>query len=472
MYGQRFYNQTTRRYIALFGTLFNDIEIIRYSTERETAREGSVDDVLRSKASIIKVPVNYGPSQKFLSRLDQDPNLSAQAITLPRISFEISNLTYDGTRKLTSSMRNKAKRSLGSTASFPDAVTQFTPSPYNLDIEMNIMTKYAEDGTKILEQILPFFQPQQTLSVRLVDYLETYFDVPIILNSISTQDTYEGDYESRRALIWTLNFTIKGYYFGPSYTKKIVKFVRSNIFDDTEDSPNLVALGDIQQAEIINDYVKSRYSVYLGRINEDVFGVVDPANSYDLYRNTPDDNVRFSENENVPTIFINKTDTLVLFNESDEPLYIVTRILNSDGIVEFNPENIPTQYVENAPALNNSSLEFTVNDDVFTDETFFYITESGEVVGIINVLNIAGASPEGDAGAQTPDNSGKIVNLGDNPSSIIHVKPGLTPDGQPTSNPSKSIDYDQIDFDDDWGYIVEIKDGDGYLDDTNGFSGE
>lgn len=462
MYGQRFYNQTTRRYIALFGTLFNDIQIVRYSTEREEARSPTIEDPVTSKASVIRVPVNYGPSQKFLSRLEQDPNLSAQAITLPRISFEISNLTYDGSRKLTSSMRNKSKRILDSDVSFPDAVTQFTPSPYNLDIEMNIMTKYAEDGTKILEQILPFFQPQQTLSVRLVDYLETYFDVPIVLNSISTQDTYEGDYESRRALIWTLNFTIKGYYFGPSYTKKIVKFVKANIFDDTEDTPILTTVGELEEQQLIETYQQKFYDVYFGRIDEETFGVVDTANSYDKYRNTEESSRRFDETENSPAIYMTKTDTLSLFNQSDEPLYIVREVLSEDGVVKFDSTSIPTEFVTNDPAVNGSSLQFTPTDEITLGETFYYITETAEVLGIIYVEAIDRTDIEGGGSGNFNPNPLDVVNIGDNPSSIVNVRPGLTQEGEPTTDPLRSIRYDDIDFDDDWDYIVEIKDGDEY----------
>jgi len=101
----------------------------------------------------------------------------------------------------------------------------FAPAPYDIEFQLNVMTKYNEDGTKIIEQILPFFKPDCTVSVKLIDELGTYFDIPIVLNSVSQEDTYEGDFESRRALIWTLNFTMKGYFFGPVSTKKQITFV-------------------------------------------------------------------------------------------------------------------------------------------------------------------------------------------------------------------------------------------------------
>ena len=219
MFGHRFYNETTRRYVAVFGTLFNDIVIYR--------RDNS-DAIVQT----IKVPVNYGPIQKFLSRLEQDPNLTAPAMTLPRMSFEITGMTYDPERKLTNMVQN-------STVNAADAnafKTQFTPAPYNLEFQLNIMTKFAEDGTKILEQIIPFFKPEQTLTVRLVDDINLYLDIPVILNSISTEDIYEGDYESRRSLLWTLSFTMKGYYFGPKTDKKVIKFAKTKSYDGMDDS--------------------------------------------------------------------------------------------------------------------------------------------------------------------------------------------------------------------------------------------
>jgi hypothetical protein len=111
--------------------------------------------------------------------------------------------------------------------------SMFAPAPYDIEFQLNIMTKYNEDGTKIIEQILPYFKPDCTVSVKLIDELGTYFDIPIVLNSVSQEDTYEGDFESRRALIWTLNFTMKGYFFGPVSTKKQISFVDADIYPTT-----------------------------------------------------------------------------------------------------------------------------------------------------------------------------------------------------------------------------------------------
>jgi hypothetical protein len=186
--------------------MFNDIEISRKTGNTTTQQ--------------MKVPINYAPMQKILARINQDPQLNAPAITLPRMSFEMTGMTYAPDRKLTSV--TKLVKSGGADG---DMTSMFAPAPYDIEFQLNVMTKYNEDGTKIIEQILPFFKPDCTVSVKLIDELGTYFDIPIVLNSVSQEDTYEGDFETRRALIWTLNFTMKGYFFGPVSTKKQITFV-------------------------------------------------------------------------------------------------------------------------------------------------------------------------------------------------------------------------------------------------------
>jgi hypothetical protein len=197
-----FYNGTTRRYIALFGSLFNKMSITR-------------NDLEGNQTQRMVVPISYGPFQKFLAKIVQDPNLDRpQAVSLPRMSFEIISMSYDGTRKTSS-------RNMISTS---DTSAVFSPAPYNIEFNLYIMTKYAEDGTKILEQILPFFKPEYTYSAFILDNVPA-MDIPLILNSISTEDLYEADFETRRTLMWTLSFTMKAWYFGPVREKKRIKFV-------------------------------------------------------------------------------------------------------------------------------------------------------------------------------------------------------------------------------------------------------
>ena len=213
MFGQHFYNQSTRRYVAVFGTLFNDIQI---------GRKNNAGVELKR----MTVPINYAPMQKLLARLDQDPNLDAPAMTLPRMSFEITGMTYNPQRKLPSLTRQSK--------SISDNDSQLTtPAPYDLDFQLNIMTKYTEDGTKILEQILPYFKPDVTVSVKMIDSMDFYVDIPVVLNSVSTEDTYENDFQSRRVLTWTLNFSMKAFYFGPTANKRLIKFSDANIFTNT-----------------------------------------------------------------------------------------------------------------------------------------------------------------------------------------------------------------------------------------------
>lgn len=208
-----FYNQTTRKYIALFGTLFNKISIARY--------DYNTNDIVQKMI----VPISYGPYQKFLVRLGQDPNLDRKpAMTLPRMAFEITSFQYDGSRKVNSI--KKMRSSVG------ESDFQYAPAPYNIDFSLYIMTKYAEDATQIFEQIIPFFKPEWTTTVGLVDGIDP-FDVPLVLNSVTTEDLYEGDFETRRSILWTLSFTMKAWYLGPVRQKGIIKFVDTRLHNTT-----------------------------------------------------------------------------------------------------------------------------------------------------------------------------------------------------------------------------------------------
>jgi len=237
MYGQHFYNESTRRYVAVFGTLFNDIQIGR-------------SDNTGTEIQRITVPINYAPMQKMLARLEQDPNLTAPAMTLPRMSFEITGMSYNAERKLTSLTRQVK----GIGADDSGLSNLFAPAPYDIEFQLNVMTKHTEDGSKIIEQILPYFKPDVTVSVKLIDSLDTYIDIPIVLNNISTEDSYEGDFQTRRALIWTLNFTMKAYFFGPTSTKKVIKFadirVKPNTVSTTPTDKRITVQPGLTQAGI------------------------------------------------------------------------------------------------------------------------------------------------------------------------------------------------------------------------------
>lgn len=214
-----FYNETTRRYVALFGTLFNQIKIERSNNDGTNVQ------------SMI-VPLSYAPAQKVLSRLRDDPDLlnsRRTAITLPRMSFEITSLNYDPQRKIgsTQKMVKTAKAETDASRNFVHSAV-----PYNVEFSLYIMTKYSEDATKILEQIIPFFTPDWTVTAKMVNDLDP-IDIPVVLNSVTTEDLYEGDYESRQTVLYTLTFTLKGWYFGPEKKQKVIKFIDMDMMTDT-----------------------------------------------------------------------------------------------------------------------------------------------------------------------------------------------------------------------------------------------
>lgn len=228
MYGTSFYNETTRRYVSVFGTLFNNIIISRRDNDSNLIQQ-------------MKVPIHYTPYQKLLARLDGDPELNAPAMTLPRMSFEIVALTYNPERKLGALNRILEVNTNPNSRSF-----RYNPTPYDLNFQLNIMTRYHEDGLKIVEQILPYFKPDVTPSVKLLDDVDHYFDIPIVLTSVSMQDTYEADFQTRRLIMWTLDFTLKGYYFGPTTTKKLIKFVDVNMYDRIAEDAAIVESINVQ----------------------------------------------------------------------------------------------------------------------------------------------------------------------------------------------------------------------------------
>ena len=217
MLGTYFYHEIMRKTVISFGTVFNNIHVRHQDNTGKDIGE-------------LKVPISYGPRQKFLARIQQQPELNkATQITLPRMSFEVSTIDYDASRKSGITQTFKAQDD----KKFKKV---FMPVPYNLGFELNIMTKTQDDALQIVEQILPFFQPGFTLTVDLVKSIGEKRDVPLILNNISYQDDYEGNFETRRALIYTLSFTAKTYLFGPMNNQGVIKEVQSDLGTST-DSP-------------------------------------------------------------------------------------------------------------------------------------------------------------------------------------------------------------------------------------------
>ena len=217
MLGTYYYHEIIRRTVIAFGTVFNEI-YIRHKDSSE------------NNISEMKVNLAYGPTQKFLAKLQQQPNLNKPvAITLPRMSFEMTSIQYDATRK--ANITQTFKSSDGT-----NLKKVYLPVPYNIGFQLNIMTKLQDDALQIVEQILPYFQPSFNLTVDLIDSIGEKRDIPIVLDNISFTDDYEGDFSTRRVLIYTLNFTAKTYLFGPiaDSTDGLIRKVQVDYYNSTD----------------------------------------------------------------------------------------------------------------------------------------------------------------------------------------------------------------------------------------------
>lgn len=230
-----YYFSTIERMVTYFGTLFNDLYITR------TDAEGDV-------TQLIKVPLVYAAKDKMLAKLMEDPDIDKQsAITLPRMSFEFMDLIYDNSRMLPSIQKtaridntnaNKLRR-------------QYTPVPYNFDFSLYIYVKNSSDGRKIVEQILPFFTPEWTATVNLIPEMGETKDIPIVLINVGFTDQSDGSFTDRRAIIWTLSFTVKGYLYGPVVSKPIIKLANTQFFVPSTDTEFTAAIGQTNFIERI-----------------------------------------------------------------------------------------------------------------------------------------------------------------------------------------------------------------------------
>ena len=213
----QFYNRTIRKVVVAFGTLFNDITLQRYTLDGATKKE------------VFKVPLSYGSKEKYLTRITSDPNLNKSVATVvPRISFELTGMSYDTSRKQVSTLQNfSANTATG-------IKTQYSPIPYNFDFSMSIYVRNTEDGTQILEQILPFFTPDFNVTVDFVPSMDQKYDMPVLLTSVANEVDYEGDMLSTRLIIWNLEFTAKSYIWPPVKSGKIIRQANTSIYIDTQ----------------------------------------------------------------------------------------------------------------------------------------------------------------------------------------------------------------------------------------------
>jgi len=241
MFGDHFYHATMRKSVAVFGTLFNNLRVIR------KASDGSV-------LNQIRVPLAYGPKQKFLARLDQETGFDApMAIKLPRMAFEITGLDIDSTQKL--QKRNKIVEEHASDVGKKKTIKHHTS--YNINMSLYIMAKNQDDGLQVVEQILPYFSPEYNVTISPVSGFAHKQDVAVILNSVNIDDQYEGDFVERRVLIYQLDFTMKMKFYGPTSDQGIIREI--NI--DFHDKDNTAKLFEEMDFTIGSTDTESNYTV-------------------------------------------------------------------------------------------------------------------------------------------------------------------------------------------------------------------
>ena len=243
MFGNYYYNESMRKMTVAFGQIFNNIQI---------KRKDANDNVIQS----IPVPLAYAPKEKFLVRLDQQASLENRefAVTLPRMGFEITGISYDGSRKLTRIQKYKTVKTgaEGKVLNY-----NYTPVPYNISYGLYVFTATAESGLQIIEQILPYFQPDYTVTVNAIPEMDIKRDVPIVLNGVQYEDSYSGDFTQRRAVIYSLTFTAKTYLFGPTSTQKVIKETQADLYTDLPESTReerVIVVPDPTSADADDDF--------------------------------------------------------------------------------------------------------------------------------------------------------------------------------------------------------------------------
>ena len=250
MLGNYFYHQIIRKTVTTFGTLFNNITVKKVKADGTVLTEQ-------------KVPISYGPKQKFLQRLAEDADLGdgmRTAISMPRLAFELTGFEYDASRQ-----QNKLIRHTKSDLESSDTGKrgfQYQPAPYNLTFSLSILAKNMNDALQIVEQILPYFQPEYTVTMKMIDSMTDHRDVPIILSSVSMEDQYEGTFEERRVIEYTLEFQMKLYFFGPVYTGEIIKnviertYISDGVQGQVKTASGLFTTSEIEDSGLVKE-VKS-----------------------------------------------------------------------------------------------------------------------------------------------------------------------------------------------------------------------
>jgi len=249
------YNRVIRKLVVGFGNLFDNITLVRYNPDN-------------SEAQRMLVPIVYAAKEMYVKRLEDDPNLDKKIqTTLPRMSFEMTGMTYDATRKQNTNIKNFASTSEG-------IVSQYNPVPYNFDFNLYIYVRNIEDGTQIVEHIIPFFAPDYTIKLNLIPEMGIVKEVPIILNSANQEIEYEGDAHTveTRMIIWTLNFTVKGFIYGNISSTGLIKTSITNILNTISSTDNIVfnmtspGIGTYQIGEVVYQGYSAGTSTASGKV--------------------------------------------------------------------------------------------------------------------------------------------------------------------------------------------------------------
>ena len=320
MLGTYFYHEILRKTVIGFGTLFNNINI-RHK------------DASGTNFSVMKVPLAYGPMQKFLARIQQQPDLEREiAITLPRLSFEMQGIQYDPTRKTGIAQTFLAKS--GTTAK-----KVYMPVPYNVGFELSIMAKLSDDALQILEQIVPYFQPSFNITINLIDSIGEKKDVPIVLESINYSDQYEGSFDTRRTIIYTLAFTAKTYLFGPvaDNPEGLIKKVDVDYYTDTNVKTARRNIRYSATPAAKENYDGDEATVLDGAISEKVTkfkvsATTDLAANQRIIIDSEIMKIRSISGQNV-TVFRGHDNTIVAKHEHNAPIGVLSTA--DDALIEF-----------------------------------------------------------------------------------------------------------------------------------------
>ena len=315
---QHFYHRIIRKMVVSFGTMFNNVKLVRYNQAGTTEIER------------INVPIVYANKEKFYKRITEDPNLANQTLTvLPRMAFEMTGISYDPLRKISSQIDLYEKRS-------GTKLNRIKMTPYNFDFNLSLFVRNTEDGTQIIEQILPYFSPDYTISVDFVSMDGLVLDVPIVLESVTQQSDYEGLPEPTRTMSWDLGFSMKGYLFGPMSEVSVIRKVTANIYDATFEASELKKLhlnngsGNYKTGEL----------VYQGGGLEDA-----TASGFVRY---------WSNTQNTLVVY----DTSGLFQANSNVIGFVSNTKYNLNTLDLNPNQLVNITVQPDPLAANSNDDF------------------------------------------------------------------------------------------------------------------